>query len=89
MPRALLFLGLVASQAAPVHAGRERANIAVSLQVVPSCAAKVERSAGRNGSPALKCSTEPARSRSAQTPPPAYTVHTYRSAANTVVSYEF
>ena len=62
MPRALLLLALFASQAAPAHAGTERVSVAVSLQVVPSCAAKAEGPTQRRNPPALECAAEPAQS---------------------------
>jgi hypothetical protein len=87
--RMLSLACLLALVAAPAHAATERASIAVSLRVLPSCAARTAKPLERKGPQPLECVTTPAHGQARFKEQPAYAMRTYRSAAGTVVSYDF
>ena len=70
-------------------AAAERAAIAVSLRVEPSCAARLPAARHPAEEPAIVC-TDMSMKRSIehQTPPP-YTLRTYRDGDRTVISVDF
>jgi len=82
-------LCIIAMLAAPAHAGTERASVAVSLRVLPSCVAQTKEVANHGLPAPLQCSTQPLQNDSRAAPQPFYTVRAYRSADGTVVSYDF
>ena len=86
---ACLALGALAS---PAYATAERATIAVTLTVEPSCAATVAPASNDRKEPeVVVCAGAPARptfaSKSEQ--PPAYTVRTIRGRNGTVLAIDF
>ena len=84
---AALALAVLAS---PAHAATERATIAVSLRVEPTCAARTEppRKPGEQAVE-IDCATQPPSATGEPAATPAYVVRTVNRPEGTVVSFEF
>jgi hypothetical protein len=76
--------------ASPAHATTERATVAVSLRVEPTCAAKTTP-LPKSGEPTvgIDCATQPPSTTGEPAAKPHYVVRTVHRPEGTVVSFEF